>query len=127
MNLDKLTLGQIKQINELSLFSKEKPASSIDSLLVGKKVIVRTYSAGAWFGMLKNKSGNEVVLNDARRLWKFKAIDGICLSAVAQNGIDKSESRISTSNPVQWLEAIEIIPCSDRSIISIEGAENAKP
>ena len=105
----------------------DQKTNTIDSMLIGKKVIVRTYSAGAWFGTLKEKSGAEVILSDARRLWKFKAVDGICLSAVAQNGIDPENSRISKSNPVQWLTAIEIIPCSQTAIKTIEGAENAKP
>ena len=129
INIDDLTLGQIKELRALSMFSNNDGANknSIDALLIGKKVIVRTYSAGAWFGTLKEKTGSEVILCDARRLWKFKAVDGICLSAVAQNGIEQCNSRISIANPIQWLDSIEIIPCSVKAALSIEGAENAKP
>jgi len=128
MNINELTLGQIIEINKLNILApKETSTHKLDNDLLGKKVIVRTYSAGAWFGTLKEKSGTEVILIDARRLWRFKALEGICLSAVAQNGIDQSNSRISQSNPTQWLNAIEIIPCSHASTLSIEGAENAAP
>ena len=35
--------------------------------MIGKQVIVRTYSAGVHFGRLVERDGKEVVLNDARR------------------------------------------------------------
>ena len=37
--------------------------------MIGKYVIVRTYSAGVFAGTLKIKDGKEVELIDARRLW----------------------------------------------------------
>ena len=128
MDINDLTLGQIKELRaHFNDTVSTGSCGSIDAELLGKKVIVRTYSAGAWFGTLKEKTGSEVILCDARRLWKFKAVDGICLSAVAQNGIEQCNSRISIANPIQWLDSIEIIPCSVKAALSIEGAENAKP
>ena len=37
--------------------------------VIGKVCMVRTYSAGVFFGTLKERNGKEVVLTDARRIW----------------------------------------------------------
>ena len=89
------------------------------------KVIVRTYSAGVWFGSLRQKSGNEVILADARRMWTWQAKRGISLSACALYGVT-NKSKIVEAVPEVWLEAIEIIPCSADAIKSLEGAENVE-
>jgi len=78
---------------------------------VGSYVLVRTYSAGVHFGILKSKDGQEVVLENSRRLWSWK---GACsLSQVAMDGVDLSGSKISVPVPyITLTEAIEIIPMS---------------
>jgi hypothetical protein len=96
------------------------------SLLIGLKCIVRTYSAGVWFGEIMEKSGSEVILKDARRLWSWKTNFGISLSAVAVYGIDRLESKVTTRVPLVWLEATEIIPASEVAIESISGCPEAK-
>ena len=55
--------------------------------MIGKIVIVRTYSAGCWFGELSEKDGNEVILKNARRMWYWHAANSISLSACALFGI----------------------------------------
>ena len=45
-------------------------AKGINDFAIGKEVIIRTYSAGVWFGVLKQKAGNEVILTKARRMYK---------------------------------------------------------
>jgi hypothetical protein len=94
--------------------------------MLGQKVIVRTYSAGVWFGALSEKSGAEVILTSARRMWFWKAKESISLSACALYGIAQKESRIVAPVPSVWLEAIEIMPCSESAILSIEGAPHVK-
>ena len=94
--------------------------------MVGKKCIVRTYSAGVWFGEVAEKSGNEVIVKNARRMWKWWAEEGISLSSVALHGIKQDQSNIVKPVPAVWLEAIELIPASDKAIASIEGAPNVK-
>ena len=93
MTIDNLTLGEIKQI--ISMFGQqtEKASSGLNNM-VGRKVIIRTYSAGVWFGRLAEKSGNEVILEDARRLWYWKAAESISLSSVAIYGVDRGVSKI---------------------------------
>jgi hypothetical protein len=98
---------------------------SLDSM-IGKMVIVRTYSAGVHCGMLAQKSGREVVLVNARRMWSWWAEESISLSGVAVHGIKREKSRIAPAVAEIWLEAIEIIPISDAVSDSIMGAEDAK-
>ena len=94
--------------------------------MIGKKVIVRTYSAGVWFGLLEQKEKNEVILKDARRMYQWFCKESISLSAVAIYGINQDKSRICVAVPSIWLEAIEILPCSDESINSLETAPIVK-
>lgn len=111
--------------NNEQLEQKEQSREGLNRM-VGEKVIIRTYSAGVWFGILSEKSGNEVILSNARRMWQWKAKESISLSAVAIHGIDDEKSKIVAPVDSVWLEAIEIIPCTINSINSIEGAENVK-
>lgn len=121
--LDDLTIGEAKQL--ATMFEKESPVTKSLNDFVGQKVIIRTYSAGVWFGKIDEKSGNEVIVSNARRLWYWKAKQSISLSAVAQYGIS-SESKVAPEVPYVWLEAIELIPATKEAIKSIEGAEDAK-
>jgi uncharacterized protein DUF6948 len=84
-------------------------------------VIVRTYSAGVFAGELKSRKGQEVVLLNARRLWRWSG--AASLSQMAVEG---------TSNPgackfpvavarVELLQAIEILDVTNAARQSIEG------
>lgn len=119
INIDDLTLGQIKQLQILA------GGAQSDSLndMVGEKCIIRTYSAGVWFGRVEKKSGKEVIISNARRINYFKTVKGISLSSVANNGVHP-DSRIAESVSKQWLEVIELIPCTDIAIKSIEEHDN---
>lgn len=126
MELDKLTIGEVKQL--ISMFGQSSNNSVEGTLnsMIGKKVIIRTYSAGVWFGELSEKAGKEVILKNARRMWKWWAKEGISLSAVSLYGVKHSESKIVEAVDSIWLEAIEILPCTDVAIKSLESAENVK-
>ena len=124
MNIDDLTVGQAKEL--AALFGSVQPQAHSLNSMIGKKCVVRTYSAGVWFGEIAEKAGNEVIVKNARRMWKWWAADGISLSAVALHGIKHGESKIVEAVPTVWLEAIELIPASDKAIASLEGAPNAK-
>ena len=119
MNIDDFTLGDLKKIS--SLFDKKETTSGLNSM-VGEKVIIRTYSAGVWFGTLKEKSGNEVILSDARRMWRWHAAKSISLSGVALYGLIHEKSKIIEPVSRQWLEAIEITPCTPVAIQSLQDA-----
>ena len=124
INIEELTIGQAKELATL-FNAPQQPQTGLNSML-GKKCVVRTYSAGVWFGEIVEKSGNEVILKNARRMWYWHAAESISLSAVALHGINQAKSKIIAAVPTVWLEAIELIPASNKAVTSIEGAPNVK-
>ena len=125
MDINDLTIGQAKELS--ALFGNQQ-ASSNDGIQfgIGKNVIIRTYSAGVWCGTLSQKAGNEVILTNARRLWRWWAAESISLSGVANFGIIEDKSKIAPKVDGVWLEAIEIIPTTDKAEKSIMEAKDAK-
>lgn len=126
MNIDELTIGQVKEVAALVGGIQGQNKETLTGGMIGKKVIIRTYSAGVWFGTLAEKSGNEVILTDARRMWRWWAAESISLSGCALYGIRRGESKIIAPVSKVWLEAIEIIPCTDVAIQSIGGAPHVE-
>ena len=101
------------------------PATStanLDAFAIGEYVIIRTYSAGVWFGKLSRKAGKEVILTEARRMWYWQCEKSISLSGVVVYGIDQEKSKIAAPVDQVWLEAIEIIPIRGQAMESIKGA-----
>ena len=121
MNINDLTIGEAKGL--ASMFGGNSAPSEGLNQMVGEKCIIRTYSAGVWFGEISQKSGKEVIVTNARRLWRWHTKKSISLSAIANGDIDEGKSRIAGSVDSVWLEAIELIPCTALSIKIIEGAK----
>ena len=123
-SIDNLTIGEAKELAKL--FGGTTSQNHGLNSHLGEKVIIRTYSAGVWFGKLVEKSGNEVILEDARRMWRWHAKKSVSLSGVAVYGINREKSKICPAIKKQWLEAIEIISLTKEAIESIEGAANVE-
>jgi hypothetical protein len=93
---------------------------------LGQYVIIRTYSAGVWFGKVEAKSNIEIILSDARRMYTWKCLDdGITLSHVALHGIN-SNSKIQAALPAILLQWIEIIPVSKECKLTFDAQPYAK-
>lgn len=104
MNIDELTLGQIKQLkNMLNGGAEIKPSH----VMVGRRCLIRTYSAGVHIGDVVSVNEMEVHLKNALRLWKWEG-GGLSLSAIANNGI--KGGRLNKTGEVVLTNAIEIIP-----------------
>ena len=86
----------------------------------GRYVIVRTYSAGVFAGVLESRNGKEVVLAQARRLWYWAG--AASLSQLAVEGTSKpTDCKFPLPVPrVELLEAIEILDVSPKAKASIE-------
>lgn len=125
MDINNLTIGQVKELTAMFAGQTSETLAPKSGLMgmVGKLCVVRTYSAGVWFGEVVEKDRNEVILKDARRMWYWKAAESISLSAVALHGISEMESRICEAVPLVWLEAIELIPASETAIKCIKSAK----
>lgn len=94
--------------------------------MLNKKVIVRGDKSGVFFGTLKAKVGREVTLEKCRRIWYWEGAASI--SQLAMEGVKKpSECKFTVAvNEIVILDAIEIIPCTDEAIQSIEGVKEWK-
>lgn len=87
--------------------------------MIGKQVVVRTYSAGVFAGELVSKDGKEVVLKNARRLWYWRG--AASLSQLSMEGVkDPAGCRFPCAvDSVTLTEAIEIIPMRPEAVKSI--------
>jgi hypothetical protein len=118
MDINNLTFGELKKI--ASIFEDTKQSRATHPF-VGRYVIARCYAAGVHAGILVSADGENVILADSRRLWSWKAQDGVALSGVAQHGL-KSEGKVDTLNPDIALTGVcELIPCSQKARESIDG------
>ena len=86
-----------------------------------KYVIVRCDRAGVFAGVLKERNGREVTLTKCRRLWFWDGAASI--SQLAVDGTSKPSGCKFTVvvDEILLLEAIEIIPCTEKAQKSIEG------
>ena len=120
VDINELTLGQIREITATfpAMFGKSN-TTNIGDGMVGKYAIVRCYSAGVHAGTVAAIDNDKVILKDSRRLWSWKAADGVALSGVAQFGI--VGGKIDAANPEIYLTGvIEVIPCTDAAKESIQ-------
>ena len=87
---------------------------------IGKKVIVRGDRSGVFFGTLAAKDGQEVKLEKCRRLWYWDGAASISQLAVDGTTNPSGCKFTVTVDEIEILDAIEIIPCTDKAIESIE-------
>ncbi len=93
---------------------------------IGQKCVIRCYASGVHFGTVVAHEGRQVTLENSRRLWRWHTggkQNGVSLSGVAVNGIDTSKSTVEpVLAQITLLDALEIIPASDKCCASIEAA-----
>lgn len=91
--------------------------------MIGKYCMVRTYYAGVFAGIIKERNEKEIILTNARRIWYW---DGAAsLSQLATDGTSKPENcKFPVAvDEILLTEVIEIIPITDKAKISIDGVE----
>lgn len=88
-----------------------------------KKVIVRGDRSGVFFGTLAEKDGREVRLEKCRRIWYWDGAASISQLAVDGTSNPGGCKFTVTVDEIEILDAIEIIPCSEKAIRSIEGVK----
>lgn len=123
MDINNLTIGQAKEL--ACLFGNSGGAGQNNECeMVGTYSIIRTYSAGVWFGKVLKKSGNEIILSEARRLYYWQTANkGISLSEVSIHGLTDN-SKVCEAVEKIWLQPIEIIPCTAVAIKNIQEKKN---
>ena len=89
--------------------------------MIGKVVVVRTYSAGVHVGELVSRDGKEVVLKDANRIWRWRGAN--TLHELALRGADQDWTRISeTVAEILLTEAIEVLPATPEAAANLRTA-----
>ena len=116
----------LKELAELLSMKNTAAESGFNGFAIGQEVLIRTYSAGVWFGRLKEKAGDEVILTKARRMWRWWAKESISLSGVALHGIQQEKSRIAGAVDSAWLPALAIIPVSGKPAELIRTAQETE-
>jgi hypothetical protein len=123
MNIDNLTLKEMKQIAALmnGVEMKATPAFVAGDQ---RAVIVRSRDAGVQFGYLLGYTGREVHLRDARQMWQWKAAKGGTLLDCATHGVNASNSKFSGPvSKIIVLEACAIIDCTPECVNSIKSVK----
>lgn len=122
IKIDELTIKQAREI--AAMFSAPsfdvavESVEGIDSHLIGKPVIIRTYSAGVHFGILDARKGPEVRLKNCRRIWYWEK--AFTLSTVAMEGVGGSSKMPAAIPEIVLTECIEVIPCSEKAASVLE-------
>lgn len=88
---------------------------------IGKKVLIRSYGAGVFFGTLESQqftqSGKVVVLSNSRRIHSWEG--AASLSQVSREGIKKgSVAMIEPEKEI--VNVVETTPLSDAAIHNLE-------
>lgn len=122
MNYEDLTIKQAREIATLFGMNHAGSAQTKPHSMIGKYVIARCYSAGVHAGEVVSVDGENVTLKDSRRLWSWKAKDGVALSGVAQFGLKDGSSKVDVVNPEIYLTGVcELIPVASGVKESING------
>lgn len=85
-----------------------------------KKVIIRGDRSGVFFGTLIERKGQEVKLANCRRLWFWDGAASISQLAVDGTTCPGNCKFTVVVSEIEILDAIEVIPCTDKAIKSIE-------
>ena len=86
-------------------------------------VIVRTYSAGVFAGNIESRNNQEVVLRNARRLWKWAGASS--LSQLAMEGVKKPDEckfpcEVERVELLQVIEILDTTPIAEKSIKGVQ-------
>ncbi len=94
--------------------------------LLGKPVMIRTYSAGVHYGTLDEiESGEDsynVKLVNSRRIYSWTG--AFTLSELSSVGSNRTDSKISCKIPSILLKAIEVIEMTPEGYRNLEGIKD---
>lgn len=123
MNLDDLTIGQLKDLQ--SLIGGTQKQSDLFKKLIGKYVVVRSCNEGINAGYLEEADATGCILKECRRLWYHKPAvkteswyEGVCNHGLSD------DSKISGAVERKVIvEDYSIVECTSKAEKSIKGAK----
>lgn len=85
-----------------------------------QKYIIRCDRSGVFYGEVAKREGREVTIRNARQLWYWEGAN--TLLQLAAEGVEKPRGCKFTVTvaEIMVLDAIEIIPCTDKAVQIIE-------
>lgn len=100
----------------------EKQEWATGSDYIGEYIILRWYDSGVHFGILDEIKDGSIYLKNSRRI-RYRKTNGIDLTALAQEGLKWTDSKICAEiERIQITDSriSEIIPCSKKAIKTIK-------
>lgn len=94
-----------------------------------KYYIVRTYSAGVWFGKIKELNGMIGVITEARRLYYWSgaaSLSQLACEGTKKPGDCKFAMTITDADGVYLPQVIEVIPCTNEAVKNIKSVKEWK-
>ena len=96
---------------------KIKKIMELAKEFIGKKVLVRSYDAGVYFGTLEKVEGETVLMRTVRNIWRWNG--ATCLSQIANDGI--KDGRVSQEVGSMILNRVcQILPLGEKAIKNLE-------
>ena len=91
-----------------------------------QKFIVRCDRAGVFYGEIEGRNGSEVKMRNVRCIWYWDGAATL-LQLAAEGTTSSDDCKFTmTVDSLEVLDAIEVIPCTDRAIESIEAVKEWK-
>lgn len=125
MNIEDLTLGQIKQLQQLVGCYANQKSSNLYDRYIGKYVICRSRNEGVNAGVVVEADDTGVILKDARRLYYHRPVnkniswyEGVALSGLSE------DSKVGPAVEKLIIEDYSLTVCSSESEKSIRGAKD---
>ena len=84
-----------------------------------ENVIIRTEKAGVFFGNIKERNGQEAIITNCRRLWYWSGAASLSQLAVEGTSNPKDCKFTMVVEEMVVLGIIEIIPCTQKAVDSI--------
>lgn len=84
--------------------------------------IIRTHSAGVWFGNIKKLDGTIAIVTNARRLWYWSGAASLSQLAIegTKRPLDcKFTMTITDEDGIYLPQVIEVLPCEKEAVENI--------
>lgn len=88
-----------------------------------KKYIVRCDCAGVFYGEIEKIDGSTVQMRNVRKVWYWdgaNAVEELAVNGTTEPGNCKFTVTVSS---MTVLQAIQIIPCTDKAMASLDGVK----
>jgi len=120
MEPETMMINKVNHVREDSVKSNAEGFNGLDA------VIVRTYSAGVFYGYLESLEGKKAVVRKARRMWQWY---GASLSECAQSGTpDKEKCKFpEVVDKITLTEVIEVLQLTSKAKDSLDEVSIWKP